>query len=347
MREPSARPAKGNAGGWIHRLADGAGEDRVPAAARSAPGRPLASLERRNRVYRRLLSLCPLNSKHRQSLLTRGCSEEEIKQGRYGTLPLRGRAGFCREIAAVDALALDGVPGFHRRDGKGGDYWTLAGAPGLLIPCRAPDGHIRGVRIRPDDPGEEGKYRWLSSADRPGGTGSGVHCHIARPVTVRDNRVWIVEGEIKANISSARLGAVVISIPGVDSWARALPDALELLPADGHVVVALDADWRGKPPVHLAAWSLALALQTLHFCTEVALWNVTHKGLDDLLTAGQMPSLHKLEDALPAPVWSPKISSRLMADAPSRTAARPLLPAGRLGMSRSFRRRWDIPVRCA
>jgi hypothetical protein len=346
MRTESSSPAKSKPGGWIHWLADGAGRDGpcAPAARRTAPSRPRAPLDRRDRVYRRLLSLCRLSGKHREDLLARGCSEEEIRQGGYGSLPLRGRARLCRQIAAGDALALEGVPGFCRRDGEGGDYWTLAGSPGLLIPCRAPDGRVRGLRIRPDDPGGEGKYRWLSSADRPGGTGSGAHCHVARPGVVRDERVWIVEGEIKANISAARLGAVVVSIPGVDSWARALPDVLDLLPAGGRVVVALDADWREKSPVHLAAWNLSLALQTLNYHTEVALWDVNHKGLDDLLTAGPTPELHHPQSALPAPVWSPKISSRLLADAPSRTAARPLLPAGRLGMRTSFRRGWAIPI---
>jgi hypothetical protein len=349
MREESSRPARGNVGGWVHRLADGGGASRssAPAAARTGTSSTIAPLERRDRVYRRVLSLCRLGGQHRQDLLARGYSEKEIAECGYGSLPLQGRARLCREIMAADPLALDGVPGFYRRDGKGGDYWTLAGSPGLLIPCRAPDGRIRGVRIRPDDPGEGGKYRWLSSKDRPGGCGSGVHCHVARPPVVRDDRLWVVEGEIKADLSAARLAAVVVSIPGVDSWARVLFDVRDLLPPHGRVVVALDADWRVKLPVHQAAWNLTLALQALNFVTEFAQWNEKHKGLDDLMTAGLWPEVHHPQTVLPAPVWSQKMASRLLADVPPRPSPRPSLPEARRRLTAAFPRVTAVPAPCA
>jgi hypothetical protein len=176
------------------------------------------------------------------------------------------------------------------------------------------------LRIRPDNVGEDGgKYRWLSSGYKPGGIGSGVHCHVARPLLhdLKDTAIWISEGELKADLSAERLRAKILSVPGASCWAHALPDVVELLPAGGRVVVALDADWREKPQVRVAVWNLAQACLALGYAVEIALWDPMWKGLDDLLVAGHQPELHSLE-RIPEPAWELKLSSQILADAPIR-----------------------------
>ncbi|MGH7171502.1 MAG: toprim domain-containing protein [Gemmataceae bacterium] len=204
-------------------------------------------------------------------MLNRGYRSGEVELRDYRSLPLQGRARIALEIQASERL--DGVPGFYTGSNERGSYPALAGSPGLFIPVRAPNKHIRGLRIRPDNANGAGKYRWLSSADKPGGIGPDASCHISRPLLlpVEDRTVWITEGEIKADLSAERLGAVVVSIPGVDLWSRALPDLAELLPNGGRIVVALDADWRDKPRVHLALSGLLLACTSLGYETGVAL----------------------------------------------------------------------------
>jgi hypothetical protein len=316
MRVQSDRPAKN--GGSIHSLSGGPAyhfeELRLPAAQ---PEREtsLAPIDRRNQVYRRLQEAMGLIPIHQQALLARSYTAEEIKARRYRSLLLCGRSRRARLAAGTDPQAPHGVPGFYLASGDNGDYWTFTGKPGLLIPCLDPHGRIQAFRIRPDDPGEEGgKYRWLSSGGRPGGTGSRVWCHVARPLTADpdNNPIWVVEGELKADLAAERLGAVVVSVPGVDTWSLALPVLAELLPHGGRVIVAMDADWREKPAVHGALWSLALACSALGYSTEVALWELTHKGLDDLLVAGQNPTL-KSPAEISKPAWTLKVSSRVLA----------------------------------
>src|SRR5205807_9937153 len=128
-------------------------------------------------AYQTLLGACPLGVVHREALQARGFTLDEIRHRRYGTLRLQGRSSICKELDRRLPDMVDGVPGFYR-DERG---YRLAGSPGLLIPACGPDGGIRGLRIRPDDAGEGGKYRWLSSTGKPGGVGSGTHCHVARP----------------------------------------------------------------------------------------------------------------------------------------------------------------------
>jgi hypothetical protein len=216
-------------------------------------------------------------------------------------------------------LVLDGVPGFFRKDSEAGPRWTIAGSPGLLIPCRATDGRIRALRIRPDDPRGAGKYRWFSSTERPGGVGSGVHSHVARPTSAaaEPGTAWITEGEFKADLAADWLHALVVSIPGVSSWSLALPDIVELLPDGGRVVVALDSDWRVKPPVLEAAWCLAVSCEVLGYGVEVATWDVNHKGLDDALAAGVVVE-RKPPTVLIEPTWPLRLRSRVLAVAPSR-----------------------------
>jgi Domain of unknown function (DUF3854) len=325
MRVESGRLAHG--GGWVHRLGDGlhfavAAPDWSPASRPNA----VASLARRHQAYIRLQAATVLDTAHRNALLARGYADQEIAARGYRTLPATERwrlAGLCRD---GEADGLVGVPGFFQAAGHGGAYWSLAGIPGLLIPCRAPSGQMRAYRIRPDQVGkDEGKYRWLSSGKKPSGVSSGVHAHVARPLgdAWRDPTVWITEGEIKADLASQRLGAAVVSMPGVSCWQAVLRDVVELLPQGGQVVVALDADWRIKKAVHAAVWDVCLACQALGYEVRIAQWEPTHKGLDDLLTVGLHPTLTAVED-MPAATWPMKLSSRRLAAAPRTPATVPL-----------------------
>jgi hypothetical protein len=342
----SNRPARGRCGGWVHRL-QGASVPIAPAHLRGegVPGKHLAALERRDEVYRRLLAALQLSAAHREQLHRRGYTPEEIHARRYRTLPGPGRAKLARECHNGTPAILGGVPGFWQKTSNCGanKYWSLAGSPGLVIPCLSPAGSIRGLRIRPDDPGEGGKYRWLSSTQKAGGTGSGVHCHVARPVngSIVDTLLWIVEGEIKADLSAERLRTVVVSIPGVSCWSQALPDLVELVPSGGRVVVAMDADWPAKTQVHAALWGLGQACTALGYEVKIAGWDPTHKGLDDLLVAGQQPELCAL-DRISEPAWTLKVSSQILADAPTRRQP----PAIPLATAREGIRQQLAAVRC-
>jgi hypothetical protein len=323
MRVESTRPARGGGGGWVHRLSEssvcGAPMETPPTL--ETPTRPTA--EHLHRVYRRLQVASCLQERHAAALLQRGYTPEEIQQRGYRTLPLAGRWKIAKQCHNGTPNDLVGVPGFFVATNNAGtdSYWSLAGLPGLLIPCLAPNGEIRAFRIRPDDRGRDGgKYRWLSSAHRSCGAGSGVHCHVARPLSgnVLDDAIWIVEGEIKADLSAERLGAVALGIPGVSLWSRALADLAELLPQGGRVVMALDSDLQENPAVHEAMWCLAQAAQALGYRGEIALWNPQWNGLDDLLVTGQKPELHP-PNHLPEPKWPIKLSSRILAEVPPRT----------------------------
>jgi len=285
-----------------------------------------ASEARLDAAYRRLLARCPLSDQHRADLDRRGVAPGRIV-GAFGSLRLKGRAAIGKSLQAA-GIDPNGIPGLTLKTGDHGEYWSLAGSPGLLIACRSPSRLIRGLRIRPDGPMAAGKgggkYRWFSSTDMPGGTASGAHCHVAIPAVDTDpGTVWLTEGEFKAEIAADRLGVKVISIPGVGTWSRALADLTELLPDGGRVVVAMDADWATNPAVLAAVWGLVRASRALGYRAEVASWAEPFKGLDDALVAGVSPEV-STPDGLPDLEWKLKWQSRILCPSPRRPTPRPI-----------------------
>jgi hypothetical protein len=319
MRVLSDRPARG--GGYLH-FQDQAFTAAAPSDFEPAPSCPLAPPDRRHRVYGRLLQAAPLTLAHGQLLEGRGFTPADIAARGYASLQLRRRAALARACYAGSPEEVIGIPGLFRKVAYvGRTYWSVAGRPGLLLPCRDSQGRIRALSIRPDEPNGP-KYVWLSSNHRPGGTGSGAPCHVARPLQVAKptTPLWITEGIFKADLASFRLQVTVLALPGVGNWATALLDVAELVQPGGQVVLALDADWRTNVAVHEALWGLALSLQALGYAVEVALWEPTHKGLDDLLTVGLEPVLNP-PSAIPPSLWHPRLSSRTLALVPKGTPA--------------------------
>jgi hypothetical protein len=299
-------------------------------------------LARRSPIYGRLLVAAGLDDRHKQALIARGFAAEQISNRSYRTLPKRGRYALSKAACEGEWDDLLHVPGFHQKDGNNGPYWTLGGSPGLLIPCLDARGRVRGLRIRPDEQGDGGKYRWLSSADKPGGAGSGVHCHVARPRELDENEpLYVTEGELKADYSADKLGAVVISIPGVGNWAKALPDIAELSNHGTRIAIALDSDADNNPAVGEARWNLAQATDALGYKTKVATWTPEFKGIDDLLVTGQKPEM-KSPGELPSTNWTPKQTARTLTTA--KLSAKRMR---RISTARNGRMKLQTPALCA
>lgn len=236
-----------------------------------------------DRVYRSLLGALPLTPEHGTALVARGLEPGKDPLGPRSVPPegsgaLRETATWAFQgarIAAGDATGR--VP--LVRDG-------IARCPaGLVIPVVSLEGQVVGLRVRPDDPGEGGKYRW--------GVGARARVHVARPPVSPAVRVWITEGELKAEVAARRLGAVVLSLPGVSvchSEAEAI--VVKLAPPGSEVVIAFDADADRKPQVALARAQLAARLLASGLRVQFATWpEAQGKGLDDLLVAGGVPAL--------------------------------------------------------
>lgn len=198
-----------------------------------------ASEEEIHHTYSVLLSHLTLSQKHREDLLARGLTEEQIKREGYRSTPVFGvkkLAGTLQEMKCV----VEGVPGFYQD--KNGE-WTInfhSRNSGFLIPVRTFDGKIQGMQIRTDHVVDDRKYVWFSSGGRRKGTSSGSPLHmIGRPAP----EVYVTEGPLKGTIAHYLTGKTFLCVAGVMQY-RKLPEALEALKQQGLVCVneAYDMD---------------------------------------------------------------------------------------------------------
>lgn len=269
-------------GAFIHRL-DDVQRRALPALPALPPALERAPADALDAAYRAMTDRCALSSVHRGALRARGLSDAHIERAGYASLEVSGRAALAR--AMVDAVGeglARRVPGYVVRERDGRSWPSVAGWPGLLVPCRDERGRILGLQVRRDEPGDGPRYVWLSSRSQGGASASTfAHVPIVRPDARRDE-VIVTEGPLKADVVTALDGRLCIAVPGVSAWARAL-DVLEVL-RPRSVLVAFDADLRTNPAVKAAHDSLCAALAARSITAASLQWPAEYgKGLDDAL----------------------------------------------------------------
>lgn len=112
---------------------------------------------------------------------------------------------------------------------------------------------------------------------------------------------WVTEGEKKAIYANKCLSQPVIAVPGVNSFMLLLQkekgvSALDLMRQRGvrRFVIAYDADRDNNKMVLQNQNKLAELLVREGFEVFIACWDIrTGKGLDDLLSAGELPWFYR------------------------------------------------------
>jgi hypothetical protein len=268
--------------GYVHPLAPGAASYRQRGAEVPEPAVETAGVEARDAVYRDFLGRLALAPRHRDDLVRRGLSAERIAAGGYRSVPELTMPWTITGPLRNAGHLLEGIPGFFKSPGRnGGSYWTCLKPAGYFIPVRDAAGRIQALQIRRDRADDGGgKYMMFSSSGRPRGANAHTPAHVARPFVLKDCRVWITEGPLKADVASDRLGAVVIGAIGVDGWPQVIPLLGEL--GIRSVVVAFDADEPGRK----AKAKVGGVLVAEGYSVAEASWDPGAKGLDDALAGG-------------------------------------------------------------
>jgi putative DNA primase/helicase len=184
-----------------------------------------------------------LSGEHFESLtLGSGISEEVVETRGYWT--------------ATDPDELAGL-GFAKYQCR---------VPALVIPVRGVEGEVLFSRIRPDDPRQDKrKPEKVVKYEQPSGTP--VALDVPPPAQEglldRSKRLWIVEGEKKADALVSR-DEVAIALLGVWNWKkdeRMLLDWESIPLMDRDVIIAFDSDAVQNYQVRLAEDALAKALE--------------------------------------------------------------------------------------
>jgi hypothetical protein len=254
-------------------------------------------------VYETLLSKLELRNEHRRWLSRRGLDADYAYALGYRSTPERGDGpnggdegrgvvpaddgdnGGDGEAGVADVLcrqygdALAGVPGFVP---DGGGYRLCLRRSAVLHPCRDALGRVFALKQRLLD-GGKARMRLVSSKFAGGPAAVvGVHC----PLGVggrRWPRVWVTEGERKADVWWHRQEEPVVALPGVGCWRLAAAVVGAVAEAGATVVVALDRD--GKEATLSATRATAKSLSAGGYTVQIAEW-AGAKGLDDAVVGG-------------------------------------------------------------
>ena len=212
---------------------------------------PLTDIDARHETYAALLGKLSLASDHRENLLSRGLTEEQIAVNGYKTMPVVGFSAIAKQLQS-EGYYLGGVPGFyHRKDGS----WTLVQERrGILIPARSRDGKIQGLQIRLDKV-QKGKFRWISSIGKQDGCKAEGWTHLVGNPT---QTVLLTEGPLKADVIHYITGKTVIAVPGVNSL-KHLKETLEYVQSQGttKIMTCFDMDYLKNPHVRDGYYNLA------------------------------------------------------------------------------------------
>lgn len=236
---------------------------------------PLTDIDTRHETYAALLGKLSLASDHRENLLSRGLTDEQIRTFGYKTMPVVGFSALAKQLQA-EGYYLGGVPGFyHTKEGA----WTFVQERrGILIPARDQDGKIQGLQIRLDKI-KKGKFRWISSIGKQDGCKAEGWTHmIGNPKPT----VLLTEGPLKADVIHYITGQTVIAVPGVNSL-KHLKETLEYLQSQGttKVMTCFDMDYLKNPHVRDGYYNLANILAEVGIEYGTYLWDPQFKGLDD------------------------------------------------------------------
>lgn len=261
---------------WVHYL-HGERPTSTPRE-RVAPTQDRAPNNVLDDAYNAILTSLPLSGEHRNQLLQRGLHMAAIDRGMYSTLSINGRGALYRVAEqAVGSWAYQ-VPGVARsRDG----YLIVRGPGGLIVPCRDLHGRVLALKVRRDAPNGGPRYLYITSS-AGGGPSARCSVHVPFKGVLGADVVRVTEGELKADVATVLSGTWTISVPGVGSWAQAVPVIQEIRPKQ--VLIAFDADRQTNQHVDRAARSLHRSLRALGFDVIDEKWPIEQgKGIDDYL----------------------------------------------------------------
>ncbi len=238
---------------------------------------PVTDIETRHATYSALLSKLSLAQDHRQNLLERGLTDDDISRLGYRTTPVVGMSVIARQLQ-TEGYYLAGVPGFFRTDS--GEWSFVQEQRGILIPVRDVRGRIQGLQIRRDNV-QKRKFRWVSGADKKDGCRAEAWTHIAGPV--RPMAV-LTEGPMKADVIHSLTGLTVIAVPGVNTLTQ-LEKTLKELRKEGlcEIMTAFDMDLSTNEHVQKAYNQLLKLLDDMNFRFGTYVWIPYYKGLDDFI----------------------------------------------------------------
>jgi len=112
-------------------------------------------------VYKAFIDCLDLEESHYQHLISpsRQLTDEQIRERGYRSFPQQPW-NIVKDIADITGIEdFSGVPGFFEAEGKYGQYWSIQGMEGILIPFRNHKNEVVGFQYRIDNPPNDVKVQ--------------------------------------------------------------------------------------------------------------------------------------------------------------------------------------------
>lgn len=262
-----------------------------------------------DRAYRAFLATLTLSEKHRANLLSRGLPELAIQKGLYKSVP-QGQAAWSKSLRALEmqGIALQGVPGFYRKDGR---YCAATFRSGFFIPYFDEQGRICGMQIRFDTAKEGGKrYLWFSSAGYEDGCSARNITSYGAPGLMSAVEpgclIYVTEGALKAAAANA-LDAKhhpMIAIGGVSCYGQWEETCRYLQSKNIRFVVdAFDSDRETNASVQRALEKLYKIAAEHGIRMQRCDWGTAQKGVDDYLLSA---AIQTDDGVMLSSLWDPR-----------------------------------------
>ncbi|WP_146531665.1 toprim domain-containing protein [Novipirellula artificiosorum] len=177
------------------------------------------------------------------------------------------------------------VPGFSQSHGE--ISFDMPRDKAMVIPMRDRFGLITRLRLRLDEPGDKGKYRYLGSDDS-GHKASLIHVPIPTRNLLQDaNRnqqpprpLVVAEGEFKAEFATRYMNLPAVSMPGASQYRAAIELARKT--AVSGIDWAYDSDHRTNKHVAKALIGAISECRQRDMPCRLMLWDPKYKGIDDI-----------------------------------------------------------------
>lgn len=268
----------------------------------------------RGLFYSAFLDNLSLSEKHRENLIKRGLTDEQIKKFGYKSCPYLVSSIVVKTLNETQIpLSMSNAEKMYLEKGQRYQIPGIAGfgnnahtsrAAGYFVPVRNKHGEIVRMQIRrdmPDKLSEEEKesfarYITFSSGnEKEGVSSSGVeNIHYVgfetKSVYIDDYKtpevVCLTEGALKADVAHSLSGWAFIALMGVSSQAQLIGE-LEFLKKHGtkKIMICFDADYREKPSVADALKKAKEKIESVGLKYEMVNWDPKYKGIDDFLLA--------------------------------------------------------------
>lgn len=261
------------------------GPVKVVAPSEKIEQYDVAPISVRDRTYSALLSILPLFERHKQSLLGRGLTEDDIRNNRYRSVPSPKTTKKIALKLLQLGCTLEGVPGFYKD--KDGTWNMVKLGRGIFIPILNYHSQIQGFQIRLDNPFPGGgKYIYLSSRGKNFGAPALSYVHLRKGIR-GPGTILLTEGCLKADVASSLSGYSFLAVQGVNALSD-VERAVKGLKKRGltHIRICYDMDIRTNEHVQKAQEQLIEILKKCEIEYDANLsWNDKFKGIDDYLWA--------------------------------------------------------------